>query len=122
MLNISDAYSDPRFNVEIDKQTGYRTRNIICIPIRNTEDQIIGIMVFLCLLNFEGVTEIINKRNGDFTSEDEELLKAFSIYCGMTLHNANLYESAIESQRRSQALLDVVMALSSDNSISRLIR
>eukprot|EP01105_Mastigella_eilhardi_P001676 TRINITY_DN119_c0_g2_i2.p1 TRINITY_DN119_c0_g2~~TRINITY_DN119_c0_g2_i2.p1 ORF type:complete len:1202 (-),score=363.18 TRINITY_DN119_c0_g2_i2:104-3595(-) len=109
VLNISDAYKDSRFNEEVDKRTGFRTRNIVCVPIRNTSDEIIG------------VTQIINKRHGEFTKEDEELLKAFSIFCGMCLHNSNLYQQALDSQRRSQALLDIVMVLSSDNQISRLI-
>ncbi|KAH3756086.1 3'5'-cyclic nucleotide phosphodiesterase family protein [Pelomyxa schiedti] len=109
VLNITDAYADKRFNDEVDKKTGYHTRNIICVPIRNTQDDIIG------------VTQIINKRKGAFTKEDEELLKAFSIFCGVTLHNSNLYQKAIEAQKRSHALLDIVQALSTDAEIGHLM-
>src|SRR4051794_16063287 len=32
---IADAYADPRFNQEVDRRTGYRTRTILCVPLRN---------------------------------------------------------------------------------------
>eukprot|EP00727_Mastigamoeba_balamuthi_P009031 m51a1_g4750 hypothetical protein (1508) ;mRNA; r:400532-409181 len=108
--NIKDAYSDPRFNVEIDKQTGFRTSTIICVPIKNHAGQVIG------------VTEIINKNKaGEFTKEDEELLKAFSIFCGLALHNASLYDRALHQEKKASALLDIVMALTSDNQITPMI-
>ena len=39
ILNIPDAYADPRFNRDVDAQTGYRTRNILCLPIRNKAEK-----------------------------------------------------------------------------------
>eukprot|EP00727_Mastigamoeba_balamuthi_P002427 m51a1_g12181 hypothetical protein (975) ;mRNA; r:293-4272 len=107
--NIDDVYSDKRFNTDIDKITGFKTRNIICVPIKSSDERIIG------------VTEIINKKAGGFTKEDEELLKVFSIFCGLALHNANLYEEALNQQKKAQALLEVVMALTSDNQVSPLL-
>eukprot|EP00727_Mastigamoeba_balamuthi_P005282 m51a1_g14752 putative 3 5 -cyclic nucleotide phosphodiesterase family protein (1143) ;mRNA; r:320606-325033 len=110
MENIKDAYSDPRFNTDIDKQTNYKTRNILCVPIQSgKKGQIIG------------VAEIINKVDGSFTPEDEELFKAFSIFCGLALTNSNLYSEAREQQRKSSALLEVVMALTSDTQVTPLI-
>lgn len=52
VLNIPDAYADPRFNREIDKKSGYRTRSILCAPLRNRDGQVIG------------VTQVLNKRDG----------------------------------------------------------
>src|SRR5262249_15597828 len=40
---IDDAYRDPRFNAEVDRRTGYRTRSILCVPLRNRADQVIGV-------------------------------------------------------------------------------
>ena len=43
-IHVEDPYSDPRFNSSIDERTGYKTRNIICVPVRNMADEIIGVM------------------------------------------------------------------------------
>lgn len=110
ILNIPEAYNDPRFNNDVDKKTGYRTRNILCVPIYNEQETIIG------------VTQLINKSNGNFTLEDEEILRAFSIFCAITLRNASLYKQAIQSQHKTQALLDVAMAISSETNIQGLLK
>ncbi|KAH6578111.1 hypothetical protein BASA60_003793 [Batrachochytrium salamandrivorans] len=65
-INIPDAYKDERFNPAVDKQTGYRTRNILCMPIKNIHGESIG------------VTQMINKKTGAFTIEDEKILSSFS--------------------------------------------
>lgn len=52
-INISDAYSDSRFHKEIDRQTGYHTRNILCTPIFNTQNRVFAV---LQLLNKAGGT------------------------------------------------------------------
>ena len=63
-LNVPDAYRDPRFNKKIDMATGYRTRQILCLPIKNQRSQVIG------------VVQCINKKRGGqvFTMDDEERL------------------------------------------------
>ena len=68
ILNIPDAYSDSRFNRSVDMKTGYRTRNILCIPMRNTKGEVIG------------VTQVINKtpEGASFSKDDEQQLFSFS--------------------------------------------
>ena len=39
-INIKDAYNDPRFNKEIDRQTGYKTKTMLCMPMRNISHEI----------------------------------------------------------------------------------
>lgn len=75
-LNISDAYTDSRFNDAIDKLTGYRTKNVLCLPIMNEHDECIA------------VAEAINKlsdADGNvscFTKEDEKVcLETFVCVC-----------------------------------------
>lgn len=58
-VNIRNAYDDPRFNSEIDQKTGYKTRNILSMPICNYEGDVIG------------VAQIINKKNGKETKSNE---------------------------------------------------
>ena len=79
-LNIPDAYQHPLFNAEIDQKTGYRTRTILCMPMRNTAGQVVG------------VTQVINKRRGRFTEADEHLVGAISAQAAVAIDNAQLYE------------------------------
>lgn len=83
-INVNDAYTDPRFNPEHDQRTSYRTRSLLCVPLINRQGQIIGVM------------ESINKKEGVFTIEDEELLKAVSSQIAVALENAQLYENTLE--------------------------
>jgi putative nucleotidyltransferase with HDIG domain len=80
VLNIPDAYVDKRFNPEIDKKTGYRTSNILSAPMRNRRGEIIGVF------------QALNKNNGSFTREDEELLNTISVISATQIENAQLYE------------------------------
>ena len=68
-VNIVDAYNDPRFNPEVDTKTGYRTKTILCMPIMNNNREIIGAF------------QVINKIDGIFTKNDEDLLIAIGKYC-----------------------------------------
>lgn len=66
-VNIPDAYADSRFNPEVDKRTGYRTKNILCLPLKNSQDDIFA------------VVQMLNKQEADcFSSEDEEQFFEFS--------------------------------------------
>lgn len=82
ILNIPDAYAHPQFNQDIDKSTGYKTETILCMPVA-FEDQIVA------------VAELINKTNGQFTKEDEEVFAAFAAFAGVSIHNATLYEQVL---------------------------
>lgn len=78
-INITDAYLDDRFNKEIDIQTGYKTNTILCMPIRNLNHEIIGAF------------QVLNKQNGVFSEEDEDLLIAIGSSAGIALENAQLF-------------------------------
>jgi adenylate cyclase len=77
---IGDAYADARFNQEVDRKTGYQTRNILCVPIRNKKREVIG------------VTQVLNKLSGDFDAEDQRLLEGLSLQASAALENARLFE------------------------------
>ncbi|MBW2148460.1 MAG: GAF domain-containing protein [Deltaproteobacteria bacterium] len=79
-LISNDVYHDPRFYAEVDKQSGFRTKNILCIPLINRKGQCIGVL------------QALNKNVGDFTDEDSELLTSISHYVAIALENAQLYE------------------------------
>jgi len=80
-LNIPDAYDNPHFNQTIDKKTGYRTKAILCMPIK-CDDKVIGVL------------QLINKLTGSgvFTSDDEDVMNIFLSIAGPILAESNLYE------------------------------
>jgi adenylate cyclase len=99
---IPDAYQDARFNPEIDRQTGYRTRNILCIPLRNRDGQAIG------------VTEVLNKHSGDFGEADLALAEAINRHAANALEQAFLIERLEKAQREEIELLTIAEAISTE--------
>jgi HD-GYP domain-containing protein (c-di-GMP phosphodiesterase class II) len=80
-INIADAYADPRFNPAVDKQTGYHTKAILCVPMRSAEGEVVG------------VVQALNKIDGThFDSEDEELLGALGGQAAAAVNNALLHQ------------------------------
>ncbi|GAX44516.1 adenylate cyclase [Tolypothrix sp. NIES-4075] len=109
-LNISDAYKDPRFDPTTDRKTGYITRNILCLPVFNSANELIG------------VTQLINKHQGSFTSSDEEFMRAFNIQAGIALENARLFESVLlEKQYQKDILQSLSDAVISTDMEGRIV-
>jgi HD-GYP domain-containing protein (c-di-GMP phosphodiesterase class II) len=80
-LNIGDPYSHPLFNPEVDRETGYLTKSILCMPLLNKKDELIG------------VYQVLNKLDFDrFTTADEQMLAALSGSASVAIENAILYE------------------------------
>jgi adenylate cyclase len=92
-LNIQDAYSDPRFNQEVDRTTGYRTRTILCMPIKTAAGEVIGVI------------QVLNKKGGPFTEEDEALLSALSAQAAVALDNSNLFEEVLDVKNYNESIL-----------------
>jgi sigma-B regulation protein RsbU (phosphoserine phosphatase) len=88
-LNIPDAYMDARFNPEVDRKTGYHTKSILCMPMKNKDDEIVGVF------------QLLNKRRGTFTLEDENAIKALSVHAAISIERARLYQ-----EERDKTLLE----------------
>lgn len=86
-IRIDDAYEDDRFDQSWDRKTGYRTRQILCAPIRNREGTVVGVF------------QLLNRDEGNFTEEHEEYLAALSIHAALAIENAFLHQSALEKER-----------------------
>jgi sigma-B regulation protein RsbU (phosphoserine phosphatase) len=87
ILNIPDAHTDERFNRDVDALTGYRTQNILCLPIRNKKGKIIAAL------------QLLNKRRGSFTPEDVDFLLTLSDHMALALENAQLHRALLEKER-----------------------
>ena len=93
-INIKDAYSDKRFNPDVDKRTGYRTKTILCMPIKNFNQEIIGVF------------QVLNKFDEYFTPDDEDLLVAIASSAGISLENARLFEKQRKLLEEQKIVLD----------------
>ena len=93
-INIPYAYADLRFNPAFDKKTGFFTRSILCVPVINKIGKIIG------------VTQVLNKRSGPFTAEDESRLKAFTAQVSIALENAKLFDDVQNMKNYSESMLE----------------
>jgi phosphoserine phosphatase RsbU/P len=93
LINISDAYADPRFDPTFDKQTGYRTRSILCLPLIGNGDSLVGVI------------QVLNKKNRQtFDEIDESLLAGLSDHITVALERGRLIEAYIEKERLEEGL------------------
>lgn len=109
-VNIPDAYKDPRFNPEVDRKTGYQTRTILCMPMRNRQGKILGVL------------QVLNRHEGVFTADEEELLEAFASQTAIAVQNALLNEELRKRMQTSEILLNVMRAVSSELEIDHLLQ
>lgn len=96
VINLEDAYSDPRFNPSFDERFRYRTRSVLAVPMRNPKGEIIGVM------------QALNKKEAPrFDREDEEIFLAFSTYAAIAVENARylqLQKRTFETLIQGQAV------------------
>ncbi|MBI4474988.1 MAG: GAF domain-containing protein [Acidobacteria bacterium] len=109
-LIIHDAYSDKRFNPEVDKKTGYVTRDILCVPLRTLKGEIIG------------VSELLNKKEGQFTTEDQELLEAIVKQAAIVLESRRTAENIERDRQQQLEMLRVVSEVSSEIKLGALLK
>lgn len=86
-VNIEDAAKDERFKSDYDKASGYKTHSMLCFPLKNREDEIVGVI------------QLLNSKNGSFSEMDEEFLSAISIQCSLALQNAEMLERLLQTER-----------------------
>ncbi len=102
-LNIGDAYADPRFNPEIDRLSGFKTRSIIAVPLRHVSGRMLGVL------------EVLHRKQNAFSPDDLPLLEAVSAQIAGLLDNALLVEKLkqqnAELQRTQSELSDAVREL-----------
>lgn len=92
-VNIPHAYADLRFNPAFDRKSGFFTRSILCVPINNKAGEVIG------------VTQVLNKKNGSFTAEDESRLKTFTAQIAISLENASLFSDVQNMKNYNEGIL-----------------
>ena len=92
LINVPDAYSDPRFNPDVDRKLGYHTRNILSAPLIGYDGKLVGVL------------QAINKRNGKFEKIDEWLIETLGSQAAVALQRAQLLKEYSEKQRLEREL------------------
>ena len=106
---IDDAYADDRFNQQVDKQTGFKTHNIVCAPIKTVKGDVIG------------VTQALNKKDGPFTPDDLNLLEAITTQAAVALQSSQFIERMKKTRKMEMEFLDVVSDVTSELELGSLL-
>ncbi len=95
-VNLEDAYADERFNREVDSKTGYRTRSVLCMPLYARAGSRLGVI------------QLLNKKQGFFTKEDETFLETFGNNASVFIEMAQLQKARIDAMEQSRKELEQV--------------
>ncbi|MGD2077015.1 MAG: ATP-binding protein [Chloroflexota bacterium] len=88
---VNDAYADRRFSSRVDRDTGFLTNSVLCVPLK-VEQRVIGVL------------EAINKQNGEFDENDSRLLQAISGPLAVAIENALLHSDVLAEKRRIETI------------------
>jgi GAF domain-containing protein len=92
-INVEDAYTLPYFEPAFDRKYGYRTKSLLCLPIRHHSGDVVGVI------------QLLNQQPaGRFSKEDQEFLEKLTGHMAMALENARLHREAMEKQRLEKEL------------------
>jgi len=89
---LKDAYKHPQFNPEVDKKTGYRTKTMLCTPMKDRKGKKIGVI------------QIVNKLNGYFSNADIKFLDLLSLDACLAIENSRLFKEVLEKERIDKEL------------------
>ncbi|MBI1985795.1 MAG: GAF domain-containing protein [Rhodospirillales bacterium] len=106
---IPDAYKDKRFNRNVDEQTGFRTTTIVCAPVKTVKGEVIG------------VTQALNKKKGQFTADDLNLLQAITTQAAVALQSTQFVERMKKNREKELEFLDVVSDVTSELELGTLL-
>eukprot|EP00933_Yihiella_yeosuensis_P008371 TRINITY_DN11378_c2_g2_i1.p1 TRINITY_DN11378_c2_g2~~TRINITY_DN11378_c2_g2_i1.p1 ORF type:complete len:467 (+),score=109.81 TRINITY_DN11378_c2_g2_i1:190-1590(+) len=112
IVNIPNCYEDARFDQTFDKVSGYKTSNLLTMPIVDFEGECMGVL------------QAINKleiQSPGFTAVDEVLMENLTQHVSIALRNAEVYRAAIVTSERASALLQMIQSLSEDLGVQSMI-
>jgi phosphoserine phosphatase len=92
VINVPDCYADPRFDSSFDRQSGFRTRCLLAVPLIGHDDVLVGVM------------QILNKRGGVFGKEDEGIATALAAQCAVALQRQNMLRELVAKEKMEREL------------------
>ena len=92
IINVADCYADPRFNPQVDRDSGYRTRCMLTLPLIDADDNLVGVL------------QLLNKNEGVFDATDEHVGAALAAQCAVALHRVQMTERMVQSEKLDQEI------------------
>ena len=94
MINVPDAYADERFNRDVDRETGFSTRSVLCCPILDSYGSTVAV--------FEAINPL---HGGPFGERDVNLCRYMQMQISIALLNARLHQSLHDAKERNESLV-----------------
>ena len=91
-INVPDCYADPRFNRDIDRASGRRTRCMLSLPLVGYDDQLVGVL------------QVVNRREGVFDADDEAVAAALAAQCAVALQRMQMTERLLATEKLRQEI------------------
>ena len=92
LINVPHCYADPRFNRDVDRQTGYVTRCMLSVPLLGVDEALVGVL------------QVLNKQAGTFDENDERIAMILGAHCAVVLQRAMLLEEYVLKQKMERDL------------------
>jgi len=92
VINVPDCYADPRFNPDIDKSSGYRTRCLLAVPLIGHDDALVGVL------------QMVNKHDGVFDRDDEMVAESLAAQCAVALQRVQMIEALLIKERLTREI------------------
>lgn len=110
VLNVPDAGNDDRFYDYVDKKTGYKTRSVLCVPMRNREGLALGAI------------ELLNKKDGVFGRDDEQIVGILGTQAGLAIENVEMYDDIERNLTQFRLLHDIQNNINVSMGVDRILR
>ncbi len=91
-INVPDCYADPRFNRDVDKASGQRTRCMLSLPLVGYEEQLVGVL------------QVVNRREGVFNADDEAVAGALAAQCAVALQRMQMTQQLLATEKLRQEI------------------
>ncbi len=108
-LRLGDAYEDARFNPDVDRKSGFRTRSVLAAPLQHASGKVLGVL------------EVLDRKVDAFSEEDLALVRAVAAQVAAVLENVRLYEQLAVQNSELELLYEVERAISSTETEAELL-
>ena len=109
-LIVKNAYNDKRFDKTIDENTGYKTRSVLCSPIKTVKGEIIG------------CTQVLNKKKGSFTKSDMVFLELITSQASIALQNTLYVQQVQKDHEEEKEFTDLISDIAGEIKLDVLLR
>ncbi len=105
----NNVQTNSHFNNSFDNQLKFITKSVLCVPVFDDKEQVIGVL------------QCLNKKNGTFSNKDVRILNSFAAAINLIVKNSELYYASEHLKNNFSSLLEVFKVVSSELNLNKLI-